>query len=230
MEESQSSSSKTKQKDPIWKHAKFKPNEYRSPSDLWDDATQYFDWCDNNPVDAPMITVRSKKEKHGGHKEARMQDQRENVSRPYTLYGLSAFLGVRDWRHFKAKYIDKGEEWEDVIRTIENVVASQQVDGAMTGVFKENIVCRLNGFVDKVSADVNADIETNTNVKFTGFGFLPWTPGLTNSEGTRIASGEEIQELPPAEQKEEEPVIDYAEIIDAPSQELLAEPIIITTE
>lgn len=44
---------------------------------------------------------------------------------------------------------------------------------------------------------------------FHGFQFIPWTGGLNNSEQTKIASGEVVEELPPAEP---EPV--YAEIID----------------
>lgn len=47
--------------------------------------------------------------------------------------------------------------------------------------------------------------------KFTGFSFLPWTDGLANSEQTKIASGEEIKELPVPEP--EERVVDYAEIV-----------------
>ena len=40
---------------------------------------------------------------------------------------------------------------------------------------------------------------------FGGFNFLPWTDNLENSEGTKLAAGER-------------PVIDYAEIVDAPAE------------
>lgn len=204
-----------KKKDPIWRHAKFRAREYRRADELWEDAMLYFEWCDENPVDAPISVIRYKKEKHGGSKEMKKQDQQENVTRPYTLYGLCAFLGIARWYKFKAQYIEK-EGFEDVLLTIENVIASQQIDGAMTGVFKENLTARLNGLADKTQQELNGEIEVNTEHKFTGFSFLPYTAGLGNSEQSRIASGEVIEELPVAETvvvEEPEKVIDYAEIV-----------------
>lgn len=198
-----------KKKDPIWKHAKLRHRLYKKPDDLWEDALAYFQWCDDNPVDAPISIVRYKKEKHGGSKEMKKQDQQENISRPYTLYGLCAFLGITKWSQFKATNIGR-DGFEDVILTIENVIASQQLDGAMTGVFKENLTARLNGLADKTQQELNGDLEVNTTHKFNGFSFLPWTDGLSNSEQTKVASGEEVKELP---QAKPERVIDYAEII-----------------
>lgn len=202
-------SQEKKQKDPIWKHAKVKARQYRRAEDLWDDALLYFQWCDDNPVDAPINIIRYKKEKHGGSKEMKKQDQQENVSRPYTLYGLCAFLGITKWHQFKSTYISK-DGFENVILTIENVIASQQIDGAMTGVFKENLTARLNGLADKNQQEISGEVDVNSEHKFTGFSFLPWTGGLANSEQSKIEQVEKIKELPKVE---EERIIDYAEII-----------------
>lgn len=193
-----------KQKDPIWKHARTKQMQFKTADELWDAAKEYFEWCDNNPVDAPISVVRYKKEKHGGSKEMKKQDQQENISRPYTLYGFCAFAGIRRWYAFKEKYVgvEGMDDFEDVIMAIENVVASQQIDGAMTGVFKENLASRLNGLADRNVQEVNGEVKSE--VKFTGFGFLPFTPGLVNSEQSKIASGEVVEEQEP----------EYAEIID----------------
>lgn len=196
-----------KKKDSIWKHAKIGTPIYSKASQLWDDALAYFEWCDDNPVDAPVNIIRYKKEKHGGTKEMKKQDQQENVSRPYTLFGLCAFTGITSWARFKAKYRDL-EGFEDVILTIENVIASQQIDGALTGVFKENLTARMNGLAERQVADINGEVEVNENHKFSGFSFLPWTPGVENSDQSKIASGE-VMELP---EPEKEHV--YAEIID----------------
>jgi len=203
-----------KKKDPIWKHAKFKYRQYKKAEELWEDALLYFQWCDDNPVDAPINVIRYKKEKHGGSKEMKKQDQQENISRPYTLFGLCAFLGITKWANFKISYASK-EGFEDVMLTIENIIASQQIDGAMTGVFKENLTARLNGLADRNQQEINGEFEVNSEHKFTGFSFLPWTNGLNNSEQTKLASGE-IKELPietNLQDVDNEPVIDYAEIV-----------------
>lgn len=202
-----------RKKDPIWRHAKFRARRYERAEELWEDAMLYFEWCDDNPVDAAINVVRYKKEKHGGSKEMKKQDQQENVTRPYTLYGLCAFLGITKWYQFKATNIGR-DGFEDVILTIENVIASQQIDGAMTGVFKENLTARLNGLAERNQQEINGELEVNTEHRFTGFSFLPWTGGLQNSEQARVASGEVVEELA-MEEREEEPerVIDYAEII-----------------
>lgn len=198
-----------KKKDSIWKHAKIGTPQYKKPEHLWNDALLYFEWCDENPVDAPINVIRYKKEKHGGSKEMKKQDQQENISRPYTLYGFCAFTGISRWGKFKEKYREI-DGFDDVIQTIENVIASQQLDGALTGVFKENLTARLNGLADKQQAEINGELDVNNEHKFTGFSFLPHTDGLMNSEQTRIASGEVI--ALPESVKESEPL--YAEIID----------------
>lgn len=195
----------SKTKDPIWKHTRIGVPKYATPDDLWQDAIRYFEWCDGNPVDATISVTRYKKEKHGGHKEMKKQDQHENITRPYTFYGLCAFTGISAWSSFKSTYLSK-EGFADVIYAIENIVASQQIDGAMAGVFKENLTSRLNGLADKQLQEVSAEIDLGTK-QFNGFSFLPWTPGLQNSDNTQIASGE----IEP-EKKEPEPI--YAEVVD----------------
>lgn len=201
-----------KKKDSIWKHAKVGTPEYKKPQDLWNDALLYFEWCDENPVDAPINVIRYKKEKHGGSKEMKKQDQQENISRPYTLYGFCAFTGITKWSSFKAKMTNpekvlRWQEFEDVILTIENVIASQQIDGAMTGVFKENLTARLNGLADKNQQEISGEINDNKNVRFTGFNFLPTAKdfGLPDTEPQEI-------EIPKEPEKEKVPL--YAECID----------------
>lgn len=201
-----------KKKDSIWKHAKIGTPEYKRPTDLWNDALLYFEWCDENPVDAPINVIRYKKEKHGGSKEMKKQDQQENISRPYTLYGFCAFTGITKWSSFKAKMTDpekvlRWQEFENVIMTIENVIASQQIDGAMTGVFRENLTARLNGLADKNQQEISGETEVKHN--FTGFNFLPSAKDF----GLEAPSPSAIEQP----EKEKQPI--YAEIVDYESVE-----------
>lgn len=192
-------------KEPIWKKVRIGVPKYATPEDLWNDAVRYFEWCDGNPIDAPSTTILSKKQKASKtNQEVRKQNQLENITRPYTLYGLCAFTGISKWYNFTATYNSK-EGFAEVISAIENVISSQQIDGAMAGVFKENLTSRLNGLADRQLQEVNGEVDFKGS--FNGFAFLPYTPGLENSEQAKIASGEIRPENP-----DPEPV--YAEIVE----------------
>lgn len=204
-----------KPKDSIWKHAKIGNPEYKRPKELWDDAIAYFEWCDKNPVDGYVNITRYKKEKKGNENEAKKQDHKMQVTRPYTLFGFCAFSGITSWARFKAKYTDPekylhASDFDDVIRTIENVIASQQVDGAMAGMFKENLVARLNGIADKTQQEVEGSVETRHN--FTGFNFLPTAKDYGLVEEPKISIEEEKPKVPL-----------FAEVVDYESVELKAD-------
>lgn len=191
-------------KEPLWKKTRIGVPKYTDPEQLWKEACEYFSWCDGNPVNAPNLTTIFRKDKKQVIDETKKQEQKGNITRPYTVYGLCAFTGISHWPSFKNTYLPK-EGFEEVISAIENVIASQQIDGALTGVFKENLASRLNGLADKQLQEVQGDIDITGH--FNGFAFLPHTEGLQNSEQSKIASGEITPEKP-----EPEPI--YAEIVD----------------
>lgn len=204
------------EKVPIWKRVRIGQPRYESPDELWEDAKKYFEWCDNNPLAAASNVTRYKKEESIGNKgkkkvkSGKTDVQLQNIGRPYTLYGLCAFAGIVKWSDFKRTYLSKAG-FEEVIATIENIVASQQIDGALTGLFKENLASRLNHLAEKQEFELGGVENLNFN-QINGFAFLPHTEGLVNSEMSKIASGEKPA-LPAAEihEPEKEPV--YAEIV-----------------
>lgn len=195
-------------KDAIWKHVRIGKALYDKPKDLWNDAIKYFEWADNNPVKCSVSTSKTKRSRKNSTEE-NIQASTETTTRPYTFFGLAAFLGIPDWYKFKMRYFAK-EGFEEVILTIENVIASQQVDNAMVGVFKEGLTARLNGIAENIKTDNYLDID-GSGQQFNGFKFLPHTDGLENSESTKLASGE-VPMLEPDYTEEPEPM--YAEIID----------------
>lgn len=71
---------------------------------------------------------------------------------PYTLTGLCIFLGIN------TRYLDQFKDSETyksnkgfstVISHIEEIIETQQIEGAMVGTFNHNIVARKLGLIDK---------------------------------------------------------------------------------
>ncbi|WP_298118098.1 terminase small subunit [Flavobacterium sp.] len=74
---------------------------------------------------------------------------------PYTMSGLTLFLGVNEhyFNDFKDSLKDKEDSiskgFSDVIRTIEQIIYTQKYEGAVVGAFSSNIIARDLGLVDK---------------------------------------------------------------------------------
>ena len=65
-----------------------------------------------------------------------------------TLDGYCNFAGIGDWRRMKQTYAND-EGFADAIALVERLIRDQQVSGAMVGLYKENIVSRINGITDR---------------------------------------------------------------------------------
>lgn len=111
---------------------------FASPELLWETACEYFEWCDNNP----WINSRIKR------KETVTEEEESPTQRPYTLSGLCLYLDASKefWREFK-----KGEhkDFFGVISRIEEIIETQQFEGAVVGAFNANIIARKLGLADK---------------------------------------------------------------------------------
>lgn len=70
---------------------------------------------------------------------------------PFTMKKLCLFLGVNEeyFRDFKRGVRGQQKEFAGVIAKIEDIVYSQQYDGAATGIFNGNIISRALGLIDK---------------------------------------------------------------------------------
>lgn len=116
---------------------------------LLEEAYAYFDWCDRYPWYKPEL-VKYK----GGHEEVEVP-----IGRPYTMDGLTVYLGVSGgyFRAAKANLkekinADKATPAEvdllEAIEMIETIVRNQQIEGAAVGVFMPNLIARINGLAD----------------------------------------------------------------------------------
>ena len=138
---------------------------FASPEQLWEAACEYFAYCDRTPW--KVIKNKTKGE---------IKEKEESpTQRPYSLTGLMAYLDVSKsfWNDFK-----KGshEDFSVVITRIENVIRTQQLEGAIVGSFNPNIVSRIIGLSDKQKVT-----HTINSKEFKGFDFLPYTPKADES-------------------------------------------------
>ena len=107
------------------------PGYRDDPKLLFKDALEYFKWCNDNPI---------------GEKR-----------RPYTISGFCTrklFKSELYMTHLRAEskrepLIVKKPELSKVIDWIYSVIEQQQFEGASIGDFKENIIARKLGLVDK---------------------------------------------------------------------------------
>lgn len=115
-------------------------------------AEAYFKWCDTHPrYRAELVKYK------GGYEEAEVP-----LGRPYTMDGLTVYLGVSGayFRTAKAALREKDENGTisasevrllEVFDIIEHTVRNEQIEGAAVGQYKEGLIARLNGIADNVN-------------------------------------------------------------------------------
>lgn len=119
---------------------------------LWAEAEQYFAWCDANPWMRPELV------KYQG-----MADEYNvPLGRPYTMGGLAVYLGVSQsyFINGKAHLVAKREKGNatdidvgiiEAIELIEEVVRTNNVEGAILNVYNSNFIARMHGIADTVN-------------------------------------------------------------------------------
>lgn len=82
------------------------------------------------------------------------------TARPYTLTGLCLYLGCSSsyFREFKSNLPKGAEAFLTVITRIEEIILTQQIEGAMVGAFKENLTARLNKISDKTDIEHSGEV------------------------------------------------------------------------
>jgi hypothetical protein len=113
----------------------------------------YVAWADANPIEV-FNRISGKGDTH---KQKFREESKGNVQRPYTLIGFMAFAGISNWTEFKGTQHAQKQDFFRVIRAIENTIQSQQIDGAMVGLYSSNLTARLNGIAEATEMAVKVD-------------------------------------------------------------------------
>jgi hypothetical protein len=123
---------------------------FATPELMLEAAKEYFEWCDENPW-VSKETTQSEKSTYFKEKP---------TTRPYTLSGLCIYLGCSEsyFRTFKSKNTEGSEDFLTVIAIIEDIIKTQQYEGAIVGAFKENIIARMQGLKEQTeNTNLNID-------------------------------------------------------------------------
>lgn len=133
-----------------------RPLKFKTAESLWDAFIKYARWNDANPITLTQSKAQSQSAKTGDKREAR----NESVARPYSLTAFRFHAGIkRQWADFRNDYSNRSASFCEVINAIEDAIRTQQVENALVGNYKENLVARLNGISDNVHQEVTAKIE-----------------------------------------------------------------------
>lgn len=114
---------------------------FSSPDLLWEAATEYFQWCEENPL--IEIDFRGK-----DATEVKMPKMRA-----FTWEGLELYLDIHSLRDYKTN--PEYKEFSQVITRIEKIIYNQKFSGAAAGFLNPNIIARDLGLSDKKEVNGN---------------------------------------------------------------------------
>lgn len=133
---------------------------------LTGEAFSYFDWCDRHPWEKTELV------KYQGY----ASEAEVPLGRPYTMDGLTYYLGVSGayFRAAKSNLKDKIErqkatpeevELLEAIYLIEQVIRTQNIEGAAVGVFSANLVARIHNIAENVNSNNTGDAVLRVTVR-----------------------------------------------------------------
>jgi hypothetical protein len=123
---------------------------FATPELLWEAACEYFQWCENNPIEA---------EDNKGTKNV----NKVRFNRPFTIKGFMLYCDASE--HWLSVFKNNAtEDFLYVIRKIEAIIYNQKFEGAVIGIYNANIIARDLGLTDR--SDITSDGE-KINILFT---------------------------------------------------------------
>ena len=116
---------------------------FETAEDLWDACLQYFQWVEENPLQEEKVF----------HSQGEITKTTINKMRAMTLDGLLLFIGITDQTWYN--YEDRGDDFLEVIETVEKVIRSQKFAGAAADLLNANIIARDLGLKDSKEHSVD---------------------------------------------------------------------------
>lgn len=114
---------------------------FATPQLLWEAATEYFEWVDENPL------TRNEAIKGG---DLAGRTVAVEIGRPYTIHGLCLYLdcSVDYFKKFEQNNKD-AVDFIPILTRIKETIYNQKFEGASVGLFNQSIIARDLGLVDK---------------------------------------------------------------------------------
>ena len=127
------------------------PKKIESPEQLLEYFEQYKEWANANPYKWHDFVGKDAQE---------VWKQRQ---RPTTWIGFEAWLSVNgiisQLTHYEQNANDAYTEYLPTIRAIKRRISQDIVEGALAGVYNQNIAARIEGLTDKREVDLNAKVD-----------------------------------------------------------------------
>lgn len=124
---------------------------FSSPELLWEAASEYFEWCEDNP----LMDHEAKVVSNGGGEGSSVEIVQIPKKRVFTLHGLCLYLGCNTdyFKHFRNQERAKREDFSPIMKAIEQTIYDQKYTGAASGLFNANIIARDLGLTDNQKID-----------------------------------------------------------------------------
>lgn len=128
----------------------FKTKLY-TPQELWDNSVEYFNFCDENPLEKTeqaKFPSRPYKDVNG---EMVYPDNLTRIptKKPYSIEGLCNFLKMSYQTFLNYESKEGYETYFEVCTRIRQIINEQHFEGGMVGYFCSNIVTRKLGLAEK---------------------------------------------------------------------------------
>jgi hypothetical protein len=109
---------------------------FASPDDLWDAASEYFEWVEANPLYEDKLTSYQGVNTH--EPVAKM--------RAMTITGLCIFLDIsaQAWSEYKQR-----QGFGEITARVDEIIRTQKFEGASADLLNPNIIARDLGLADK---------------------------------------------------------------------------------
>ncbi len=114
---------------------------FATPDDLWNAASEYFDWIDKHPLyEAKAFAFQG---------EVTIKDVAK--MRAMTISGLCIFLDIArsTWDEYRANV-----DFSGIVTRVEEIIRTQKFEGASADLLNSSIIARDLGLADKSEVDV----------------------------------------------------------------------------
>ena len=137
---------------PLWKQqCKYTRDElFGSAEKLLASALMYFEWCDKN-------TWYKQEPIKSGSECGRIIDI--PIRRPYSISGLCSYIKCSQGYYYRFKKTCN-DEFKETIDLIEDIIETQQFEGAVTGIFNTSIIARKLGLREQTDITTNGQNAT----------------------------------------------------------------------
>ena len=127
---------------------------FATPDLLWEAATEYFQWCEDNPLLEEKVF----------HSQGLITKATSSRMRAYTLEGLCLYLKCN------TKYFNQFEhkDFSNILTRIRETIYTQKFTGAAADLLNANIIARDLGLTDKKDLTTGGDKITNKDIDLTG--------------------------------------------------------------